>query len=111
MRAIASVNALRRAAANGCVRRAAHEFASVSVGQDQSSIVWQDLGREIGRDRKEQRVAVLAVLGPLLVGAEVGNARFDFNNPNFAVAADGQDVGATAVAERDLAQTFEVERS
>ncbi len=87
------------------------DFAGVGVGEDQPGIGGQDVRRKIRGDGEEQRIAVLAILRPFLVGAEVGNARLDFNNPNLSVAADGQNVGAPAVAERHLAQAFEVQRS
>ena len=110
IRAIASVIALRRAAQR-MARRRAHDLAGIGVGQDQPGIGRQNVRWEIGRDGKEQRIAIVAVLRPFLIGAKVGNARLDFNDPDVAVATDSQNVGAPAVGERYFAQAFEVQRS
>lgn len=89
--------------------RLADQFARIGIRENQACIARQNLRREIRRDREEQRIAVLSVLRPFLIGTVVGNARLDLNNPDVAIAPDSQHVGAAAVAERDLAQTFEVE--
>jgi hypothetical protein len=91
--------------------RLAHDVAGIGIGQDEPGVGRQNVRWKIGRDGKQQRIAIVAVLRPFLVGAKVGNARLDFNDPNLSVAPDSKNVGAPAVGERYFAQAFKVQRS
>ena len=70
------------------VRSLAHDFTCVSIGEDEAGVGGQNIRWKIRCDGKQQCIAIVAVLGPFLVGPEVRNARLDFNNANRTVAAD-----------------------
>jgi hypothetical protein len=90
-------------AARSCelvVGRRLHNLAAVAVGNDQASFRGKQLAREVRSHSKEEAVAELTVFGPLLVGAKVGRARFDLNDPDFAGSRDPSQIGASAVCQR-----------
>ena len=63
----------------------------------------KNLARDIDDGGKEQPVAMQAVVRPFLVGAKIGDRRFDLHDQNFAAAAERDKVGATARRQRQLA--------
>ena len=52
-------------------RRLADDLGAEHVGNDQSGIGRHDLGIEIAGNGEEQAIAVVAVLGPFHVAAEI----------------------------------------
>ena len=59
---------------------------------------------------EEQPVAVQPVVGPFLIGAEIGHRRFDFDNDDLAVAAERHQVGAPARRQRQFGDHAITER-
>jgi hypothetical protein len=43
------------------------------------------------------------VVDPFLVGAEIGDRRFDLDDEDFSAAAEGDEIGAAAGRQRQLA--------
>jgi hypothetical protein len=92
-------------------RRLPYKFTTVGIRQDQTHIGWQNFGREVWRNCKKQRIAIVSVFRPLEIGAEIGSARLDLNDPDFTVAPERHYVRPATAAECDFAQTFEIECS
>jgi hypothetical protein len=88
----------------------ANDLTGVGIREDDAGAGRKDVGREIRGDREQKRIAIFTVFGPLLIGAEIGNARFDFNDPDVSFASDRQNVRTPSVAKRDFAQAFKVKR-
>src|SRR5215210_3703091 len=70
------------------VRRVAHHFRSPSVGNHQSRLARHDLAWHVRRYCKIQPVAKPFILGPFIVGPEIGKTRFDFDDPDLSARAD-----------------------
>ena len=66
-----------------------HQLARIGIGKDQAGIAGKNLGRKIRRDGKQQRITIVSIFVPFPVGTEIGNARFDFNDPHCSVARQG----------------------
>ncbi len=78
------------------LRRLAMEMCAIGVRYDQAGVGWEDLARHLNRRGEEQPVAVQPVVLPFLVGAKVGDRRFDLDDPEFA----GRKSSATKSARR-----------
>ena len=51
----------------------ADDSCAIRVGDNETGAFWNEISREIGRDRKEKAVAMVAVALPFLVGPEILN--------------------------------------
>ncbi len=81
------------------------ECSTVSISQDQTSRRRYNVGGERRTDREINRIGVRAVMLPLQVGAEVAEARLDFDDHDPPVGRDRCDINATTVGQRELRHT------
>ena len=77
---------------------------------DHPGIVGQRVQREIHIHRKAQRIGVIPVIRPFLIGAEIGEAGFDLNADEPAIRPQRQNVSAPAIGEPNLVQRHPMER-
>jgi hypothetical protein len=85
------------------LRGGAHDLAAVAVGDDEARVLGQHLAGKRRRHGEEQPVAELAILGPLLVGAEVFQRGLDLDDPNLAAVGDAGHVRPPPVGQSHLA--------
>ena len=85
------------------LRRLADDLRAEGVGHDQPGVGREDFARHLERGGEEQPVAVQPIVDPFLVGAEIGDRRFDLDDPDLAAGAERHQVGAPAGGERQLA--------
>src|SRR5918994_3931222 len=74
------------------VRRVAHHLRSPSVANHQAGLARHDLGRHVRWYCKIQPVAKPFILGPFVVGPEIGETRFDFDDPDFSARSNGHHI-------------------
>jgi hypothetical protein len=75
------------------------------IGQEARFL--QDWSQGLGH-RPEEAIAIFKIIGPFLVGKEVGPADLDLNDREFALGPDRHQVGAPAVWQRYLAHREQV---
>ena len=92
------------------LRRIPHDLPIVAVGQDEAGVRREHLVWKFGRDGEKQPVAIVPVLRPFGVGAKVGNARLDFNNPAVSGWAESHDIGSPAICQHHLGQALKAVR-
>ena len=94
--------ALARRRGKPMLGRFAHDRSAESVGDDQPGIRRKNLARHVDDGGEEQPVAMQPVVGPFLVGAEIGDRGFDFDDDDLAVAAERDQIGAPARRQRQF---------
>ena len=92
------------------LRRIPHQCGAEAIGQNQSGIVGKDRCGHVWRGREKQAIAVQAIIRPFPVGAEILDRRLDLDDPDFAVAAERDQIGAPPGCERQLAHAGKPER-
>ena len=65
----------------------AQDFGIVGIGDDQTGIVGQKLGRKVLINGSEVTVTPFQIALPLVVGLKVGAAGFALDDPNLAFRA------------------------
>ena len=103
--------ARRRAGGSGVSIGSRITRPSIGIGDDQAEVGRQDIDRKIERDRKGERVAISAVVGPFGVGSPILDARFHLDDEDAPVRSERQDIGAPPRGENDLRQHRVAERS
>ncbi len=78
------------------LRRFAHDRRAEGIRHDQADVGRKDLAGHADDGGEEQPVAMQPVFHPFLIGAEIGDRRFDLDNENLAVAARRDQIGAAA---------------
>ena len=76
--------------------RLAQDRGAEGVGDDQAGVGGKYRARNVEARGEEQPVAMQPVVDPFLVGAEIGDRRFDFDDEDFSAAAKGDEIGAAA---------------
>jgi hypothetical protein len=89
--------------------RGPHHIGAIGVGQNEAHILrevvaWHALG-----DREEKPVAIGAIVLPCVIGAEVREGGFDFDNKDLAVARKRDNVGVSSRDERQFGQCRKIE--
>lgn len=72
-------------------------------------MVRQGVSWEIGIDGKEEAITKRLIVGPFLIGAQVGDTGFDLDDENLTTRADRGNIGAASVRQRQLSDAGEVE--
>jgi hypothetical protein len=85
------------------LRRLAHHRRAEGVGDDEAGVRRKNLARHVERGGEKQPIAMQPIIEPLLVGTKVGNRRLDLDDPQFAVGAEGHEIGAPARRQRQFA--------
>ena len=89
----------------------APDVGAVAVGEDQPSVIGNDLAREIWRHGEIEPVAMRPVLGPFAVGLKVEQAGFDLDDPDVPAGRQANHIGAPAIGERKLGHHRMAERA
>ncbi len=79
------------------------------VGNDQSCVLRQYRGREIGGHRKKQPVAMVQIVMPFLIDTKILDARLDLDNPDITLGPKGDDIGSVPGGKRQFGQGGKIE--
>lgn len=91
--------------------RLADEFRAIGVSDDETGVRRHDLEWHCGRDREIKAVAILTILWPLPVRAQVGHRRFDLDDEQRAIPPERDEIGASSRAQRHLRDGREAARA
>ena len=87
----------------------AQDRRPIGIRQDQPGILGHDLGGNMVGDGEEQPVAMEPVVRPLRVGAEIVDARLDFDDPERPIRRERHDIGPATGRQRQLRDGREAE--
>ena len=82
--------------------RFAQDRRAERIRHDQPGVRWENLAWHVHDRGEEQPVAMQPVLHPFLVGAKIGHRGFYFDNDDFTVAAERDQIGAPAGRQRQF---------
>lgn len=74
-------------------RRVAEDLRPIGVSDDEAGVVGHNLGWDRFGDGEEKLVAMAPIVAPFLVGAKIGDRRFDFDDVDRAIFSEGHDIG------------------
>ena len=76
--------------------RLAHDRRAEGIRHDQPGIRRKNLAGHARDGGEEQPVTMQPILHPFLVGTKIGHRGFDFDDDDFTVAAERNQIGAPA---------------
>src|ERR1041385_2647067 len=91
------------------LRRLADEMRAERIRHNKPRVVRENLARHLHRGRKEQPVAMEAIVHPFLVGAKVLDRGLDLDDPDVAGAIQRHQIGAPPGWQGELADRRESE--
>ena len=90
--------------------RLAVQMRTKGVGDDQAGFGGENLAAHILREGEQQPIAMRPVVFPFLIGAQILDRGFDFDNPDVAARVQRHQVGAPPRRQRQFADAGKAQR-